>query len=77
MLIDAAVAGGPSPSASPSRAVRDPSDCKRCPDWDDAAGRCRLAVRERFQTCGSEAVRFAARGRRTRFDLFRFGNREV
>lgn len=58
------------PNVSASSPRRDPSDCKQCSDWDDAAGRCRLPVHSRYAICGSEAVRYESAGRRTSFDLY-------
>ena len=49
---------------------RDPSDCKLCPDWNDAEGRCRHPVQKRRAICGSDALRHEAAGRRTVFELY-------
>jgi hypothetical protein len=49
----------------------DPENCHACPSWDDRAGRCRLAARQR--TCGGNELEVRARGaagRTVAYDLF-------
>ena len=54
-------------AAGPAAGRMDPANCKGCPSWNDATGRCRIPAAERC--CGwSEAVEPA--GPQPAFSLF-------